>query len=136
MTISKKHEKPSHFFCLPLQKIVGGRKKFETCKNVCIYMSDYCVKISRKSNNHALQNLSSNPTAKISRINSNWSEIWNICLHHGNFKLKKKSWKLKTFNGLNGKFLAFHFVQVKHLFLDFDGKFNMSYFLHSLNLFL
>jgi hypothetical protein len=34
-------------------------------------MSDYCVKISAKSDHHALQNLSSNTDAKFARIDNN-----------------------------------------------------------------
>ncbi len=33
-------------------------------------MSDYCVKISVKSDNHALHNLSSNPTDKVSEFDN------------------------------------------------------------------
>jgi hypothetical protein len=33
-------------------------------------MSDYCVKISAKSDHHALQNLSSNTDAKFARIDN------------------------------------------------------------------
>jgi hypothetical protein len=34
-------------------------------------MPDYCVKISVKSDHHALQNLSSNPTANFSESDNN-----------------------------------------------------------------
>ncbi len=37
-------------------------------------MSDYCVKISVKSDNHALHNLSSNPTDKVSEFDNKDSE--------------------------------------------------------------
>jgi len=41
-------------------------------------MSNYCVKISAKSDHHALQNLSSNPTATISRIDNSY-----VYIRHG-----------------------------------------------------
>ncbi len=40
-------------------------------------MSDYCVKISVKSDYHALHNLSSNPTDKVSEFdNRDLAKIW------------------------------------------------------------
>jgi hypothetical protein len=50
----------------PLQKNAGGRKFFPITKNECIQVSDYCDKISEKSDHHALLNISSNPTVNIS----------------------------------------------------------------------
>jgi hypothetical protein len=37
---------------------------------------DYCLKVSAKSSHHALHNISSNPTATFSRIDSNAIEDW------------------------------------------------------------
>jgi hypothetical protein len=47
-----------------------GRKIFPIGKIECIYVPDYCVHISGKSNHHALQNMYSNPTVKISGIDN------------------------------------------------------------------
>ncbi len=41
-------------------------------------MSDYCVKNSVKSDNHALHNLSSNPTDKVSEFDNSSCEIISI----------------------------------------------------------
>jgi hypothetical protein len=43
----------------------GGRKILSTSTNEHKHMPDYHVEISVKSDHHALQNLSSNPTAKV-----------------------------------------------------------------------
>jgi hypothetical protein len=50
-------------------------------------MSDYCVKISVKSDNHALHNLSSNPTDKVSEFDNNQIGVFLImqCLNFQNF---------------------------------------------------
>jgi hypothetical protein len=48
------------------KKYTDGLKFFSTDKKVCVFMPDYCVKISAKSNYHALHNLNSNPTANFS----------------------------------------------------------------------
>jgi hypothetical protein len=58
-------------------------------------MSDYCVKISVKSDNHALHNFSSNPTDKVSEFDNNLN-LFN------KFKLENAILKKKT---LADKFL-------------------------------
>ncbi len=46
-------------------------------------MSDYCVKISVKPDNHALQNLSSNPTDKVSEFDNKWVYIEKLRIYFG-----------------------------------------------------
>jgi hypothetical protein len=53
------------------RKTAGGRKIFKMVKIKHILMPDYHVKISEKSDHHALQNLSSNTDANFSRTDNN-----------------------------------------------------------------
>ncbi len=55
------------FVALEKPSVVG---KFPNGKNKRTSMSDYCVKISAKSDHHALQNLRSNTDAKFARIDN------------------------------------------------------------------
>ncbi len=68
-------------------------------------MSDYCVKISVKSDNHALHNLSSNPTDKVSEFdNKMFGPLFNNLFQPPVIRKSKYSLKFpqkadqKTFN--------------------------------------
>jgi hypothetical protein len=53
-------------------------------------MSDYYVKISVKSDNHALHNLSSNPTDKVSEFdNKNLSKLLKNLIKKNALKISK-----------------------------------------------
>jgi hypothetical protein len=53
------------------QKNAGGRKFFPIIKNKHILVPDYRAKISANSDQHALHNMSSNLTVKISGTDNN-----------------------------------------------------------------
>jgi hypothetical protein len=70
--LEKNYEKPPHFSFFPLPENRRWPKIFKMAKINHILRSDYCIKISGKSENHALQNLSSNTDANFARADNNF----------------------------------------------------------------